>query len=192
MNNKSIFKSKTLYVALGLIAILFILDILGIKLGTTITDENSSLGLSALESSGFQFLSMLKIVPPIFLLIGLLDVWVPRETMIKLMGDKSGMIGIAIAFLMGTLTAGPLVAAFPVAMIMLKKGARYANVLFFLMIWASSKLPIIFFQATTLGLTYTIISNITLIIVYLIGSIIIEKMLSKNELNKIYELAKIN
>lgn len=192
MNNKSILKSKTLYVALGLIAILFVLDILGIKLGTTITDNKSSLGLSALESAGFQFLSMLKIVPPIFLLIGLLDVWVPRETMIKLMGDKSGIIGIAIAFLMGTLTAGPLVAAFPVAMIMLKKGARYANVLFFLMIWASSKLPIIFFQATTLGLTYTIISNVTLIIVYLIGSIVIEKMLSKNDINKIYELAKIS
>lgn len=51
-----------------------------------------SLGIKSLQSASFQILSMLKIVPPIFLLIGLLDVWVPRETMIKLMGKGSGAL----------------------------------------------------------------------------------------------------
>lgn len=176
-------KNKTLVVAVGMLIILFVLDIFGVKIADT--SENSSIGLAALNSAGFQFFTMLKIVPPIFLLIGLLDVWVPKETMIKLMGDKSGLVGILIAFFMGTLTAGPLVAAFPVAMIMIRKGARYSNVLFFLMIWASSKLPILFFQATTLGIKYTVASNVTLIIVYLIGSIIIEKVLSKEDMRQI-------
>jgi len=133
---------------------------------------------------------MLKIVPPIFLLIGLLDVWVPRETMMKLMGDKSGFIGIFIAFIIGTMSAGPLVGAFPVAQIMLKKGARYSNVLFFLMIWASAKLPILFFQATTLGLKFTLIINITLIVVYLIGTKVIESLLKPHEKAHIYTLAE--
>ncbi len=147
-----------------------------------------SLGIKSLQSASFQILSMLKIVPPIFLLIGLLDVWVPRETMIKLMGKGSGALGILIAFLFGTFAAGPLVGAFPVAMIMLKKGARYANVIFFfLMIWASSKLPILFYQSTTMGLKFTIVSNITLILVYLIGSLVIEKSFSKKELDALYE-----
>lgn len=72
---------------------------------------------------------------------------------------------------------------------MLKKGARYANVIFFfLMIWASSKLPILFYQSTTMGLKFTIVSNITLILVYLIGSLVIEKsFFSKKELDALYE-----
>jgi len=145
---------------------------------------------TALGHATFQFVEMLKIVPPIFLMIGLLDVWVPREMMIKMMGDKSGLIGVMIAFLFGTFAAGPLIAAFPVAMIMLKKGARFANVMFFLTIWASAKLPIIFFQTTTLGIEFTAISNVTLIIVYLAGSFIIEKTFSQRELGQIYKRAE--
>lgn len=180
---KSILNNKSLIVAIVLIVVLFVLDIFGVKLFGA--SEGSSMGVSAIKLSWFNFISMLKIVPPIFLLIGLLDVWVPKETMIKLMGDKSGIVGVLIAFFLGTLTAGPLIAAFPVAMLMLKKGARYSNVLFFIMIWASSKLPILFYQATTLGLKYTLVSNVTLIVVYLIGSIIIEKLLSKEDLEQI-------
>lgn len=151
---------------------------------------STSQAVTALGNATFQFVEMLKVVPPIFLMIGLLDVWVPRETMIKMMGDKSGLIGVVIAFLFGTFAAGPLVAAFPVAMIMLKKGARFANVMFFLTIWASAKLPIIFFQTTTLGPEFTLYSNVTLILVYLLGSFLIEKSLSKKELAAIYEKAE--
>jgi len=186
----SLLKSKMFYISLIMLAILFVLDALGIKLGTSRIDPTTTLGLSALQSAGFQFISMLKIVPPIFLLIGLLDIWVPRETMIRLMGEKSGIVGILIAFFIGTMSAGPLVAAFPVAQIMLKKGARYSNVLFFLMIWASAKLPILFFQATTLGLIYTLVTNLTLIVVYLIGTLAIEKMLSHEEKKEIYATAE--
>jgi len=183
-------KSKMFIISLGLVLILFVFDLLGLKLGVSATDESLSLGINAIESAGSQFLSMLMIVPPIFLLIGLLDVWVPRETMMKLMGEKSGVLGIVIAFFLGTMSAGPLVAAFPVAQLMLKKGAKYSNVLFFLTIWASAKLPILFYQATTLGLRFTIYSNLTLILVYLMGTILIEKLLSHEEKENIYTLAQ--
>jgi uncharacterized membrane protein YraQ (UPF0718 family) len=187
---KSMFKSKIFFVSIIMLVIVFILDYLGINVGVSTIDSNTSIGLNSLQSAGYQFITMLKIVPPIFLMIGLLDIWVPRETMIKLMGEKSGVLGIFIAFFVGTMSAGPLIAAFPVAQIMLKKGARYSNVLFFLMIWASAKLPILFFQATTLGIKYTLVTNITLIIVYLIGTIIIEKALSTQEKEQIYLLAE--
>ena len=39
-------------------------------------------GLSALRLSGESFLEMLSIIPPVFVLMGLMDVWVPRETMV--------------------------------------------------------------------------------------------------------------
>jgi uncharacterized membrane protein YraQ (UPF0718 family) len=169
-------KHRSLIVAILLILGLFI--------------YNKNLGLNAVQSSTFQFVSMLKIVPPIFILIGLMDVWIPRETMIKLMGEKSGLLGIAIAFFFGSFAAGPLIAAFPVAVIMIKKGAKYSNVLLFLMIWASAKMPIVFFQVTTLGLKFTLVMNITLLSVYLIGTILIEKILTQGEKQEIVTRAE--
>ncbi len=186
----SILKSKMFYIAIVLIVVLFVLDMFGIKIGASATDEEVSLGLNALNSAGFQFVSMLKIVPPIFLMIGLLDIWVPKETMIRYMGEKSGVIGILIAFFIGTMSAGPLVAAFPVAQVMLKKGARYANVLFFISVWASTKLPILFFQTTTLGIKYTVVTNLTLLSIYLIGTFAVEKLLTHEEKKTIYALAE--
>ncbi len=173
---KQLVKSKVFWASIIALVILAIIDY--------------NIAISATKQIGNQFWTMLQIVPPIFLLIGLLDVWVPRETMIKLMGEKSGVVGLSIAFLFGTLAAGPLVAAFPVAMIMLKKGARYANVIFFLSIWASAKLPIIFFEISTLGLKFTIYSNIVLIAFYLVSSFLIEKLLSKKEVSEIYKKAE--
>lgn len=35
---------------------------------------------------------MLLVIPPIFVLLGLLDVWVPKETMIRYMGHEAGII----------------------------------------------------------------------------------------------------
>ncbi|MDK2809243.1 MAG: hypothetical protein PWP24_1981 [Clostridiales bacterium] len=186
----SMFKSKMFYISIAMLLLLFVLDAFSIELGVTKTDLGASLGLSALHSAFFQFVSMLKIVPPIFLMIGLLDIWVPRETMIRLMGEKSGIIGVLIALFIGTMSAGPLVAAFPVAQIMLKKGAKYSNVLFFLCVWASAKLPILFFQATELGIKYTVVTNLVLLLVYLIGTIIIERLLTKEEKSKIYAIAE--
>lgn len=186
----SMFKSKMFYISIAMLMVLFLFDIMNIKIGASEVDSGVSLSVTALDSAIYQVISTLKIVPPIFLLIGLLDIWVPKETMIRLMGEKSGIRGILIALFIGTMSAGPLIAAFPVAQVMLKKGARYSNVLFFLTVWASAKLPILFYQITELGLTYTLLTNVTLLVVYLIGTLFIEKILSKEDKDKIYALAE--
>ena len=74
-----------------------------------------NLGKKAFQLTGSNLLEMLSVLPPIFILLGLLDVWVKRETMIKYMGDNSGIIGVLLAFFLGSAAAGPLYAAFPVA-----------------------------------------------------------------------------
>ena len=40
-----------------------------------------------------SLLEMLSIIPPIFLLLGLMDVWVPKETIMKFMGKDAGIKG---------------------------------------------------------------------------------------------------
>ena len=43
---------------------------------------------------------MLAIIPPIFLLLGLMDVWVPRETIMRYMGEEAGLAGGILAFVL--------------------------------------------------------------------------------------------
>ena len=48
-----------------------------------LTIVNQKLGIKALLITGNSVKEMLLVIPPIFLLLGLLDVWDPRETMIE-------------------------------------------------------------------------------------------------------------
>ena len=130
------------------------------------------------------------ILPPIFILIGLLDVWVPKETMVKFMGRGSGFKGGLIAVFLGTVGAGPLVVAFPIAALLIKKGARLAYVFLFLGAWTSVKLPIFMFELANFGTKFTVIHVITSLTVYLLGAVVIEKFLNKEDLEVIEEKAK--
>jgi uncharacterized membrane protein YraQ (UPF0718 family) len=150
---------------------------------------NNKLGTSVSVNTFSNFKSLFGVLPPILILIGLLDVWVPKETMIKYMGPDSGVKGIIIAFLIGSLAAGPLYTAFPVAAILMKKRARFAYVLFFLGVWSSSKLPLLVFEYTSLGGMFTIIHVISNLTLFLIGSFVIEKMVSNETLEEVYESA---
>lgn len=137
--------------------------------------------MNVLKLSGSNLLTMLGVIPPIFVFIGLLDVWVPKETMIKYMGDSSGFKGLFFAFLLGSMAAGPLYAAFPIASLLLKKGARFAYVLFFLGTWTAAKIPLILFEMTSLGVKFTVIHVVTMLTMYLIGAFYIEKLLKEED-----------
>ncbi len=163
------------------------LSILGLII-LSIIDINIS--FVAVKNAGFSIWTMLQIIPPIFLLIGLFDVWVPRETVIKLMGENSGVRGMALAFFLGAFSAGPTIASFPLAMMMMKKGAKYSNVLFFVMVWSSLKLPIVIYQFTTLGFKLSMIINITMLFVFIVGAFLTEKIFSKEELDEMYKNAE--
>ena len=158
-----------------------------ILVGMTITDY--TLTIKALDNTLNQVLSMLIIVPPIFVLIGLFDVWVPRETVIRLMGEGSKAKGMALAFFLGAFSAGPTVGAFPLAMVMLKKGASYTNVIFFLMVWSSLKLPIVFYQITTIGLRLSLIINLTMLAVFILSALFANVFFTESDKALFYKKA---
>jgi uncharacterized membrane protein YraQ (UPF0718 family) len=90
----------------------------------------------------FDYLrEMVLIIPPVFVLMGLLEVWVPKEQIKKLIGAGSGLKGFFFSFLMGTLPTGPLYIAFPMAGTLLQKGAKVSNIVIFLGAWAAIKIP---------------------------------------------------
>lgn len=109
------------------------------------------IGQKSMSITWSNTLGIISVVFPIFILLGLLDVWVDRGIMIKLMGEKSGLVGIAIAFFLGSAAAGPLYAAFPVAGVLLKKGSKLSNVLIFIGAWSTTKVPLLLFEASSMG-----------------------------------------
>lgn len=151
---------------------------------------NQGLGVQATRNSVGNFKEMLKVLPPIFILIGLFDVWVPRETLVKYMGEGSGLKGMLLAFFMGSFTAGPLYAAFPVATILMKKGSKFSNVLIFIGAWSSTKLPLMLFETSNLGLKFTALRFLMNIIGIIVMAFAIERFTGKKEKQKVYTAAE--
>jgi uncharacterized membrane protein YraQ (UPF0718 family) len=108
-------------------------------------------GGRAVEVTLFSLREMLLVIPPVFLLLGLLDVWVPRETMTRFMGEGSGLRGVVLAIFLGSAAAGPLYGAFPVAAVFMKKGVTLRNVFIFLGAWSTTKIPMFLFELSALG-----------------------------------------
>lgn len=151
---------------------------------------NRELGLKAIDTVKFSFKEMIMVLPPIFILLGLLDVWVPKDTMVKYMGEGSGLIGILLAFLLGSAAAGPLYGAFPVAAIFMKKGVKFRNILIFLGAWSTTKLPLILFELASMGPLFTLTRFLVNIPGILIIAYIVNKSMSEKEITLMYENAK--
>ena len=164
--------------------VFLLLIIINIVIGFALPD----IGLKSISITKQNFMEMISVIPPIFILLGLLDVWVDRATMMKYTGKGSGLKGILIAFLLGSAAAGPLYAAFPVAGVMLKKGSSLFNVFIFIGAWSTTKIPMLTFEAASLGLTFTLTRLVLSIIGILIIAVTTEKALNKDQQKKIYEL----
>lgn len=134
--------------------------------------------------------TLLLVIPPVFVLLGLLDVWVPRETMIKYMGEGSGLKGIILSFLLGSAAAGPLYGAFPVAAVFMKKGVKFSNVLIFIGAWSTTKIPMFLFEIAALGAKFAF----TRLLIDIPGIILIAyamtRLMPKKEIEEIYKNAE--
>jgi len=144
------------------------------------------IGKLSLTNTVSNFKEMLSVLPPIFILLGLLDVWVDRATMMKYTGKGSGIKGVLIAFLLGSAAAGPLYAAFPVAGVMLKKGSSLFNVFIFVGAWSTTKLPMLMFEAANLGPVFMALRLALSIVGILIIAFITEKTLTTQQQEEIY------
>ena len=106
------------------------------------------------------------------------------------MGEGSGLRGVLLAFLLGSAAAGPLYAAFPVALVLLRKGSRFSNVLIFIGAWSTTKIPMLMFEASSLGWKFML----TRFAIDLVGIALIAwitgKVLSKKEIQSIRDMAE--
>jgi uncharacterized membrane protein YraQ (UPF0718 family) len=146
-------------------------------------------GIAAFTFTGRNFLSFAVILAPIFILIGLMDVWIERELMIRMMGNRSGLRGALTAFLLGTVTAVPLYALLPVAGTLLRKGSRISNVLIFLGASAGVRIPLLLFEVSSLGWEFTVIRFIANIFAVFFIAFTVERLLRPKDIQQMYENA---
>ena len=166
----------------------YVIPVLMIAINIVIGLIYPDIGMKSLVLTKQNVIEMISVIPPIFILLGLLDVWVDRATMMKYTGKGSGIKGVLLAFLLGSAAAGPLYAAFPVAGVMLKKGSSLFNVFIFIGAWSTTKIPMLTFEAASMGPAFTFIRLALSIIGILAIAFITQKSLNKEQQEEVYAL----
>jgi uncharacterized membrane protein YraQ (UPF0718 family) len=134
----------------------------------------------AVMATAWQFFTeMIIVLPAIMILIGLITVWVPRETVLKYLGKTSGLKGVALSVAFGSLPVGPLYLAFPLATTLLDKGASISNTVIFLSAWACIKIPQELMEIQFLGLPFTLTRLALTVVFVTIMGITIEKIIER-------------
>jgi len=79
-----------------------------------------------------MFLNLLPALLIVLILVSVFLYLVPDKTIIKLLGAKSGVVGVAVAAAVGSIALIPAFIAFPLAKILLVKGVSYTVVAVFI------------------------------------------------------------
>jgi len=132
---------------------------------------------------GFNFINftkdMLQVLPFAFILIGLFEVWVKRETVEKYFGHSSGYLGYIWAIILSSTTVGGAYVAFPVACSLYKKGAKLSIVLTYIGAASIARIPMTLFEASFMGIKFSIIRLLVSMPLMVFSSAVIGKHFEK-------------
>lgn len=141
------------------------------------------IGFNPGKQMGQNFISfsveMLKLLPCAFILVGLFEVWVRRESVEKHLGRNSGFAGYFWIILLAGTTVGGLYVAFPVAASLFKKGAKLSVIITYIGASAVCRIPMTVFEASFLGMKFTLTRLAVSITLVVISSILLGRHLEK-------------
>jgi len=124
-------------------------------------------------------MDMLMVLPCAFILIGLFEVWVKRETVEKHLGEKSGFRGYLWGILLASTTVGGLYVAFPVAYSLYNKGAKLSVIFTYISASAICRVPMAIFETSFLGIKFTLIRLLVAVPLVIVTSILLGNYLKK-------------
>jgi uncharacterized membrane protein YraQ (UPF0718 family) len=130
-------------------------------------------GLHIWSNFSSFLLQMLSLLPFVFILIGLFEVWVKRETVEKHLGRESGMLAYVWAVLLAGTTVGGLYVSLPVAYSLYRKGASLSVVFAYVSSSAICRVPMTLFEASLLGWRFTIVRFTVSIPLVIVTSILL-------------------
>lgn len=128
-------------------------------------------------------IDMLIIFPPALVIIGLFTIWIDRKHIERFLGESSGLAGHLAAVLLACTTLYPFIVVLPMADALYKKGARLSIVLTYLSASAICRIPMTIFEASFLGIKFSVIRYLVSLPLIIISSILIEKIVRKKRVN---------
>ncbi|MBM7561197.1 permease [Fusibacter tunisiensis] len=139
----------------------------------------------AFGNSVYYLVEMFQVLPVIFLLTVVIEALIPKEMIIKRFGEKSGFMGNILALVLGSISAGPIYAAFPISKMLLSKGASVANVVIVISSWAVVKVPMLANEAKFLGVDFMAARWVlTVIFIFVMGAVM-NRLVSRSSLDAI-------
>lgn len=140
------------------------------------------MGVSSIKNSVYYIKEMIMIMPVIFVLTALLDLWIPKENIMKYLGKDAGAKGAILSLILGSISAGPIYAAFPLCVMLHKKGASIRNLVIILSAWAVIKIPMLLNEMKFLGFPFMTIRWVLTVVAIFIFSWITAKLVKDKDL----------
>ncbi len=165
-------KPIVLFVFLGIYMIFIILSFI----------TNYEPGEIIFDNFYLFIVDMFKLFPPAFILVGLFMVWVDRKVVEKYFGESSGFKGHISAILLACTTLYPFIVVLPMASGLYKKGAKLDIVLTYLGASAICRIPMSIFEATFLGLKFTVVRYVVSLPLIVLSSMVIGKLMKNKQL----------
>ena len=161
---------KTAYISMSVIAAFLLV------LGYTLDCSIPARGLK----TGFDFL--IKIFPILllaFTIVGMMQVLIPQELVLKWVGEGSGLKGIFIGSAAGALTPGGPFVCFPIAASIYQSGAGIGTIVAYIAGWGLLSLTRLPFEITFLGVKFVAIRVLATLILPPVAGIIAHILFQK-------------
>ena len=143
------------------------------------------IGFKPGEQIGTNFISfsieMLRLLPCAFILIGLFEVWVKKESIEKHLGKNAGVMSYVWVILLAGTTVGGLYVAFPFAHSLYKKGAKVSVIFTYVGSAAICRVPMTIFESSFMGIKFSLIRLTVSVPLVILSSIWLEKYFEKKD-----------
>lgn len=138
--------------------------------------------MNSVGNSMYYLIEMIQVLPVIFLLTVVIEALVPKAMIMRGFGEKSGFVGNLLALLLGSISAGPIYAAFPISKTLLGKGASISNIVIILSAWAVIKVPMLANEAKFLGVNFMIVRWVLTVLAIFVMAYITGIIVKKKDL----------
>lgn len=132
--------------------------------------------LSALQFGLDLLVSVAILVIAVMGLVGLVQAWVSRDAVARLLGKEGGFKSLLLAALCGTLLIGPPYIIFPLLMTVRKHGARWAVITIVLAAYAV-KLPMIPLEVGFLGWPFSLGRSLLTLLFAIPTGLLVERLM---------------
>ncbi len=131
-------------------------------------------GKQALRIGINNFLGRLPDIFAIFLLLGVLNEFVPRDVIFRYMGNARGIKDHLLALFFGSIAAGPPATAYPLGKGLLAKGAAVSVVAVFLAAWVKVGFISLGVELKSFGKEFVIWRNLVALVSCLLIGLLIQ------------------